>query len=67
MNLKRNIGFVDQLFRALLILDLIMPCVVGFATGVVAYLMVVVAALLLFSCATAYCWVYDTLDVTTLQ
>ena len=66
MNFKRNVGFVDQLLRALLILDLIIPCVVGFATGIVAYLMVIVAALLMFSCATAYCWIYDTLEVTTL-
>ena len=66
MNLKKNIGLVDQLLRALLILDLIVPCVLGLTTGVVAFSMISLAVVLLFSCATGYCWVYDTLEVTTL-
>ena len=66
MNFKRNIGFVDQLLRALLVLDLIVPCLLGFTTGAVAFLMIGTAVVLAFSCVTSYCWVYDTFEVTTL-
>jgi hypothetical protein len=66
MNLKKNIGFVDQLLRALLILDMVVPCLLGFTTGAVACLMISLALILSFSCVTGYCWFYDILNVTTV-
>lgn len=66
MNFKKNIGFVDQLLRALLILDLVVPCLLGLTTGVVACVMISLAVVLLVNCLMSYCWLYDTFNVTTL-
>lgn len=65
MKRKKNVGFVDQFVRALLILDLILPCLLDFVTGGLAVVLMSVAAMLLIGCVTSYCWLYDTLDVST--
>lgn len=65
MNVEKNVGFVDHLLRALLILDLVVPCMLGLTTGAVVYLMISIALILSFSCVTGYCWVYHVLRITT--
>jgi hypothetical protein len=67
MNFTKNVGLVDQLLRALLVLDLVIPCLLGLITGMLAYLMIGFAVMLSISCVTDYCWLYDTLAVTTRQ
>jgi hypothetical protein len=67
MNFTKNVGLVDQLLRALLVLDLVIPCLLGLITGMLAYLMIGFAVMLSISCVTGYCWLYDTLAVTTRQ
>ncbi|MFD2574080.1 DUF2892 domain-containing protein [Spirosoma soli] len=65
MNLKKNVGLVDQVVRAVLVLDLVMPCLLGFVTGPVVYLMLTLALVLSVSCLLGYCWVYDLLKIST--
>lgn len=65
MNFTKNVGLIDQLLRALLTLDLVVPCLLGLTTGIVAFLMVSFAVLLSISCVTGYCLLYDSLAVTT--
>lgn len=65
MNVKKNIGLVDQLVRALLVLDLVVPCMLGLTTGVAAFSMICVAGALLVTCTTGYCWLYNSLNLTT--
>lgn len=65
MKRKKNVGFVDQFLRALLILDLIVPCLLGVVTGGFAFVLITLAAVPLMGCVTSYCWLYDVLNVST--
>jgi hypothetical protein len=67
MNFTKNVGLIDQLLRALLTIDLAVPCLLGLTTGIAAFLMVSFAIVLSISCVTGYCLFYDTLAVTTRQ
>jgi hypothetical protein len=65
MNFVKNVGLVDQIIRALLVLDLIIPCLLGLISSPLSYLMVSLAVILSASCVTGYCWIYDTLKIST--
>ncbi len=65
MNLKKNVGLIDQIVRALLVLDLIVPYLMGLISGSIVYFLGSMAVLLSVSCITGYCWFYDTMDLST--
>ena len=67
MNLTKNVGLVDQVVRALVALDLITPCVLGFVPGLIAFLMVAAAIVLVVTCITGHCWLYDSLHLSTWE
>ncbi|GAB3545240.1 YgaP family membrane protein [Spirosoma fluminis] len=67
MNFAKNIGRVDLVIRALLILDFVIPCLLGLVSSPFSYLMLAMAAVLFVSCVTGYCWLYDTLKISTRQ
>ncbi|CCH55403.1 hypothetical protein BN8_04659 [Fibrisoma limi BUZ 3] len=67
MQLKKNVGFLDQLVRAILIVDLIVPCLLGFVTGFLAYIVITLAFALAISCVTGYCWLYGVIHFSTRQ
>lgn len=67
MGLKKNVGLLDQILRALIILDLLVPCLLGYIPAAVACLMLTAAAVLLVSCVTCHCWIYDNLAISTLE
>ncbi|RIV18440.1 DUF2892 domain-containing protein [Fibrisoma montanum] len=67
MQLKKNVGFLDQLVRAILIVDLIVPCLLGFIPSFLAYVMITLAFALAIGCVTGYCWLYGAIQFSTRQ
>lgn len=67
MKFKKNVGFVDQILRALLILDLLIFCVLGLVPDIVASLFLVISAILAVSCVTGHCWFYKSFNISTRQ
>lgn len=67
MNFVKNVGFVDQVVRAMLVLDVVFAYLVGFLSGIGAFVAVVFAVILVGSCLTAHCPVYMILGFSTRQ
>ncbi|MVM37568.1 DUF2892 domain-containing protein [Spirosoma sp. HMF3257] len=67
MLFKKNVSFVDQIVRSILIVDLLVPCLLGLLPGLIVYLFIGLSATLLISCITRYCWIYDLLKISTRQ
>ncbi|WP_198045099.1 YgaP-like transmembrane domain [Spirosoma montaniterrae] len=55
----------DRYVRAFLILDLIILTATGWGPALLTGLLIIITVNLLISCVTAYCWLYDVLDVST--
>ncbi|MVM30505.1 DUF2892 domain-containing protein [Spirosoma sp. HMF4905] len=67
MLLKKNVSFVDQIIRSILIVDLLVPCLLDLLPSIVAYFFIGLSLVLVVSCITRYCWVYDLLKISTRQ
>ncbi len=67
MNFVKNVGFVDQVVRAMLVIDIVAAYLMGFLSGFATFLSVLVALTLIGSCLTAHCPVYLLLGYTTRQ
>ncbi len=67
MNFVKNVGFVDQIVRALLILDVVAAYFMGFLSSLGAFVSITFAFALLASCLTAHCPLYTALGLTTRQ
>lgn len=67
MNFVKNVGFVDQVVRAMLVLDVIFAYLVGFLSSLGAFIAVLFAIILVGSCLTAHCPVYMILGINTRQ
>ncbi|QMW06430.1 YgaP family membrane protein [Spirosoma foliorum] len=65
MLFKKNISFVDQIVRAILIVDLLAPCLLGLLSEIVSYLFISFSIVLFISCVTRYCWIYDLFNIST--
>jgi hypothetical protein len=55
MLLKKNVSFVDQIVRAILIVDLLAPSLLGLLSEAVVYLFIILSVILAVSCVTRYC------------
>jgi hypothetical protein len=67
MKLIKNVGFVDQILRALLILDFLIFCGLDLVSDMVAGFLLVISMLLAVSCITGYCPLYKSLNISTRQ
>ncbi|QJW89635.1 DUF2892 domain-containing protein [Spirosoma taeanense] len=67
MPTKKNVGFVDQIIRALLVLDLIILSAIGLVPNVLMFLVISIVLVLTISCVTCHCWVYDLFGLSTRQ
>lgn len=67
MSYIKNIGFVDQIVRGLLILDILAAYLMGFIGGISAFALLSFALILGVSCLTSYCPVYAFMNLTTRQ
>lgn len=67
MNLVKNIGFVDQIIRGMVILDILAAYFMGFLSGLSAFIAISFALALIGSCITAHCPLYSFLGFTTRQ
>ena len=67
MNFVKNVGFVDQIVRSLLILDVAAAYLMGFLSDLSAFVALTFALSLLGSCLTAHCPMYMILGFTTRQ
>ncbi|GAA4403404.1 hypothetical protein GCM10023187_19440 [Nibrella viscosa] len=63
--LPKNIGFIDQLVRGLIIVDLLIPCLLGIVSGPLLYLFVTLSVVLGFSCLTGFCPCYGAFKFST--
>lgn len=67
MSYTKNVGFVDQIVRALLILDILAAYLMGFIDGISAFALLSFAFVLGISCLMSYCPVYAFINLTTRQ
>jgi hypothetical protein len=67
MSYVKNVGFVDQIVRALIILDIVAAYLMGFVSGIGAFLSLTIALILGASCLVGYCPVYGFLRLSTRQ
>ncbi|MCY7359398.1 MAG: DUF2892 domain-containing protein [Rudanella sp.] len=67
MNFVKNVGFVDQVVRAMLVIDVVAAYLMGFLAGFGAFLAAIAAVTLVGSCLTAHCPLYMILGYTTRQ
>ncbi|WP_345244627.1 DUF2892 domain-containing protein [Nibrella saemangeumensis] len=56
--LPKNIGFIDQLVRGLIVVDLLIPCLLGIISGPIFYLFILLSIVLAISCLTGFCPLY---------
>ena len=63
--LPKNIGFIDQLVRGLIIVDLLIPCLLGIVSGPLFYLFITLSVTLVLTCLTGYCPLYTFLKIKT--
>lgn len=67
MKLIKNVGFVDQILRALLILDFIIFYELELVSTVIAGFLLVISIILAISCITGHCPIYKALTISTRQ
>ncbi|TAE32218.1 MAG: DUF2892 domain-containing protein [Cytophagales bacterium] len=67
MSFTRNVGFVDQIVRALIVIDVVAAYLMGFLSGFSAFALVSFALALIASCITAFCPAYAFMNFTTRQ
>jgi hypothetical protein len=67
MNFVKNVGFVDQVVRAMLVIDVVAAYLMGFLSGFGAFLAIIVGITLVGSCLTAHCPLYLILGYNTRQ
>jgi type III secretory pathway component EscV len=67
MQLKKNVSVLDQIIRAMLILDFVVPCMLGLVPGFFVYVLISLSVILAISCLTGYCWVYGLLKISTRE
>ncbi len=67
MNFVKNVGFVDQVVRSMLVLDVVFAYLIGFSSSIGAFVAIVFALVLVGSCITAHCPVYMILGFSTRQ
>ncbi|GAB4013685.1 DUF2892 domain-containing protein [Spirosoma sp. KCTC 42546] len=67
MLFKKNVSFVDQLVRAILIVDLLVPCLLGLLPTLVVYLFSTLSFILAIGCVTRYCFIYDLFKFSTRE
>ncbi|KAB7730329.1 DUF2892 domain-containing protein [Rudanella paleaurantiibacter] len=65
MSFVKNVGFVDQMVRALLIIDILVAYLMGFITGLSAFMLAALALVLTVTCLMGYCPVYRLLGLST--
>ena len=67
MNFIKNVGFVDQIVRSLLTLDILVGYFIGILSGLGAFVAVALALVLVGSCLTGHCPLYTMLRFSTRQ
>jgi hypothetical protein len=65
MSFVKNVGFVDQMVRALLIIDILVAYMLGVITGLSAFVLFALALVLTATCLMGYCPVYRLLGLST--
>ena len=61
----KNIGFIDQFVRGLIIVDLLIPCLLGMVAGPLFYRVIALSVSLVVTCLTGYCPLYNVFKITT--
>lgn len=67
MLFKKNVSFVDQLVRSILIVDLLVPCLLGLLPILVVYLFSILSFILAIGCITRYCPIYYLFKLSTRE